>query len=769
VDSLCEVIWRIDSRWRWTYLNRAARNVYGTQPVELIGSSFLDQFASDRRVEARYAFERVFAGAQLLEYEAVVRDHLGRDRYLVFTAHPITDSVGDIVGLQGVARDESPVHNALMALKLARQEAEKSVEAKSALLANMSHEIRTPMNGVLGMIDVLLDSELSADQRRAAELVRTSAGSLLALLNDVLDFSRIEADRLRLEHVSFDLHALVDSVARVMAVNAFEKGVELAYRILPDVPRHFRGDPGRVRQVVGNLLGNAVKFTSEGEVVLTLSVAEQMDDGVSLRFSVRDTGVGIPSGRLESIFEDYTQSSLSTAREYGGAGLGLAISRRLARLMGGDVTVESEPGLGSIFDFTLHGQPESRRLSGATKLRVSFDGLCVLVVGSNSSSREIVCDILNEASIETLEACDAAGALDMLDGGVECSIALIDSYLPGRDGFDLARSIQQQTAGGVRIMVLTSAGQRGDAARCRELGVAAYLTKPVSRSELLEAVARVHSGEPIDVMAGDSELVTKHSIAESRTRMNVLVVEDNPVNQIVANTMLQKRGHQVTVVEDGLSAVEAVTRVSYDVVLMDVQLPGMDGFQATAAIRRIPGKEHLPIVAVTAYGVRGVRERCLDEGFDGFMLKPYRPHELFAAVEGWGLNRADIVVQPSPPRSTSPIDLAALTDTMCEAGVPDAVNEILTVFVNDAPSRMAALNRAAEKQAASSVASAAHVFRSAAATVRAGRLAQILGDLENAARDGALTDATDKIWHAHAELDAVLAFIEDSRVCVGAA
>ena len=766
-NSLSDVVWRIDDAWRWVYANQAVESVYGSSPTSVIGKSFKAQFASERRQIDVLALERVFAGAELVDYETVILDRLGSPKHVRITAHPIRDGLA-IVGVEGVTRDVTETTKAIEALDKAREAAEQAAEAKASLLANMSHEIRTPMNGVLGMIDVLLASDLDADQRRSADLIKTSAQSLLSLLNDVLDFSRIEAEGLRLEETRFDIHALVDSVVRVMAVSAFEKGVEMAYDIRPDVPRFVRGDPGRLRQVVSNLLGNAVKFTPKGEIVVTVSVDELNADDVELRCSVRDTGVGISRERLESIFEDYTQSSLTTAREFGGTGLGLAISRRLARMMGGDITVESGPDQGSNFLLTARVTRDERR-SHQPPDNPTFTDLRVLVVGSNSASRGIICDILKHVGIESFEAHDADSAKELLlSDDTRCDIALIDSYLPGRDGFALARSLKEHShCAHVELMLLMSAGQRGDAARCRDIGVAAYLTKPVSRSDLLEAIAAVRDGAVKDISEHDVDLVTRHSIAESRESLRVLVVEDNPVNQAVASSMLRKRGHIVEIVDNGRDAVDAVERGSHHVILMDVQLPVMDGFEAASAIRAIPGqKTRVPIVAVTAYGVEGVQERCLTAGFDRFLLKPFQPHELFSAVEGWGNGSVDSP-HPEKVEAAAPVDREALTEIMAEAGVAEAVDGLLGVFVSDAPGRMTDLVNAVERLDVSGVEAAAHVFRSAAVTIRASRLAELLDEVEWNARAGSVSRATDIMPEVETEFESVMSYLSDSGVCIG--
>ena len=641
------------------------------------------------------------------------------------------------------------------AMREARDLAERVARARSAFLANMSHEIRTPMNAVLGFVELVLDTELAPEQRRALELVRTSSEALLTILNDILDYSKIEAEHLELEAIPFDLPKVVHATATLLAVRAREKHLELTVDVLPDVPQMVRGDPTRVRQVLMNLIGNAIKFTDQGEVDVSASVARRDGGEATVQFRVRDTGIGISPEQLGTIFQEFTQADASMTRRYGGTGLGLAISRRLVALMGGELAVTSEVSRGSEFSFALTFPLEAAQ--AAARATVSLGGRRLLVVDDNETNRRIVRDMLGAEGMAVHEAHRADAGLEALRraarAGTPYDLAILDAQMPDQDGFELATAVRADRAlAATRLLILTSAGQRGDGERCRQLGIQAYLTKPIARADLVEAVGTVLAGT---VSApGAADLVTRHSIAESRHALRILLAEDNPVNQQVATAMLLKRGHQVDVVSNGREAVDAVTRERYDVVLMDIQMPEMDGFEATAKIRGLPQGRTLPIIALTAHALSGERERCLERGMSGYVAKPFKAHDLFAAVEGRGTQPADTTAAPSPA-----VDLAAFRRSMEEAGAAEAVDGILETFVATMPRRLDALAAAARDAEAEPLQRAAHAFKSAAGTIGAGRLAALLEDMERAARDGDVAGACDKLEQVRGEAQAALDYL----------
>ncbi len=534
-----------------------------------------------------------------------------------------------------LAVSEEAAKRAESVMREARDLAERVARARSAFLANMSHEIRTPMNAVLGFVELILDTELTTEQRRALELVRSSSEALLMILNDILDYSKIEAEHLELESIPFEVSKVVHATASLLAVRAREKHLELLAEVSADVPRAVRGDPTRLRQVLMNLIGNAIKFTEQGEVVVSVSVAAS-DGTAKLTFAIRDTGIGIAAEHITSVFKEFTQADSTMTRRYGGTGLGLAISQRLVRLMGGELAVSSEVGRGSEFSFTLALPVESAPPTRTTGL-AALGGRRMLIVDDNQTNRRILREMLAAEGIKVDEASTAADGLVALRGAVtkkaRYDLAILDVQMPDMDGFQLATAVRGEKAiARTNLLMLTSAGQRGDGERCRELGIRGYLTKPISRSDLLEALGTVLAGSPEE--AGTPEVVTRHTIAESRRSLRVLLAEDNPVNQQVAVAMLVKRGHEVHVSSNGREAADAVRARDYDVVLMDIQMPEMDGFEATQAIRAMPKGKDLPIIGLTAHALSGERERCLSHGMTDYLAKPFKAHELFALVEG---------------------------------------------------------------------------------------------------------------------------------------
>lgn len=514
------------------------------------------------------------------------------------------------------------------------QAAESANAAKSEFLANMSHEIRTPMNAILGLTGLLQEGPLASEQRELVNIIRNSADGLIGIVNDLLDFSKIEAGKLTVDPIIFNLDDALGDVLKLLAPRAQEKDLELVCHIDPQIPDLLNGDISRLRQIVVNLLGNAIKFTDRGEIVLTAKAAPRDGDSLELHFAVADTGIGIAPGKLNQIFEPFTQADGSIQRRYGGTGLGLTISARLAELLGGRLWAESEVGTGSTFHFTVTFAPAG---PDATVIRrpVELENMNVLVADGNAASRRFLQDSLAHWRMGVTLADSHATALaaiqTALDSGNPYSVVILDMHLPGADGFEGAAAICNQTGPEhTKIIVLSSAGQRGDGARCKELGIAGYLTKPIKRSELRECILAVLGTELPD--GTPPQLVTRHSIRELPRR--ILLAEDNPVNQKLAVALLKKQGHTVVIANNGREAVEALEREQFDVVLMDVQMPVMDGFEATSEIRQ---KEHgsrkrARIIAMTAHAMKEDRERCLAAGMDGYISKPISPQQLYAAI-----------------------------------------------------------------------------------------------------------------------------------------
>jgi len=656
-----------------------------------------------------------------------------------------------------LAVSEEAAKRAEAVMREARDLAERVARARSAFLANMSHEIRTPMNAVLGFVELILDTELTTEQRRALELVRSSSEALLMILNDILDYSKIEAEHLELESIPFDVSKVVHATASLLAVRAREKHLELLAEVSADVPRAVRGDPTRLRQVLMNLIGNAVKFTEQGEVVVSVT-ATTTDGTAKLAFAVRDTGIGIAPEHVASVFKEFTQADSTMTRRYGGTGLGLAISQRLVRLMGGELAIKSEVGRGSEFSFSLTLPVETAPPARTTGL-AALGGRRMLIVDDNQTNRRILREMLAAEGINVDEVSTAAEGLEQLRR-VRYDLAILDVQMPDMDGFQLATAVRgDKKIKRQNLLMLTSAGQRGDGERCRELGIRGYLTKPISRSDLLEALGTVLAGSPEE--AGTPDVVTRHTIAESRATLRVLLAEDNPVNQQVAVAMLVKRGHEVHVSSNGREAVQAVQERDYDVVLMDIQMPEMDGFEATHAIRALPKGKNLPIIGLTAHALSGERERCLSHGMTDYLAKPFKGHELFALVEGTAEPRA--AAEPAPETGAPPVDLEGFRMTLREAGAEQALYSIVDTFVRQAPDRLAGLATAVASGTGNDIAKAAHVYRGAAATIGARELAGLLETVETTARAGDVEQARETFERVSPVAHAVTDYLRQQR------
>jgi PAS domain S-box-containing protein len=789
MDNSPDYIYFKDRESRFFRINRAQAKSFGfDDPRQAMGKTDFDFFADEH---ARKAFsdeqQIIRTGQPLVNMEEKEIRPDGRVTWASTIKMPLRDSQGTIIGTFGISRDithrrqsEQELQRYAEELEAARDRqeqytreltkafedlghakvrAEAASQSKSEFLANMSHEIRTPLNGILGMSELLLDTPLSAGQSDYLTMLKSCADSLLTLINDILDFSKIEAGKISLEAIEFKLPESLGDTLKSLSPRASQKGLELVCSISPQVPDYLIGDPGRLRQIILNLVGNAIKFTEEGEVVVQVEVESQSEDHTTLQFTVRDTGIGIPPEKQQLIFGAFEQADASTTRRYGGTGLGLAITSHLVRLMGGRIGVESVPGQGSSFHFTarfgLGRSSGAARWAEFARLR----NLPALVVDDNSTNRHILVEVLRRWNIIPTEADGGRRALALLEQSKRernpYAVILLDSQMQDVNGFTVAEFVKQdpELAGAV-ILMLTSGGQPGDAARCRQLGLAAYLMKPVKQSELLDAILLAF-GAP--AARSSQSLVTRHSLREERRKLRILLAEDNPVNQALVMRLLEKRGHMVQVVANGQQALETLERTSpsrFDLILMDMLMPVMDGEECVARIRAKEngGTSRIPIIALTAHAMKGDRDRIMSMGVDGYLPKPVRPPQLFETIESLFQLPAGPDGSRAPDnRCDTVLDRQQLLARFAEDKT--LLGNLISTFFDDCPTLIAAVRDAVARKDGAEFRRITQVLKNNLALFSARAACEAAGLVELAARTPDLERAGEALAQLEEELE----------------